>query len=45
MDVLFFAIAFSVILLIATKILIRYLDDEIRRRSSTRPKSGNADID
>ena len=45
MDVLFFAIAFSVILLIATKILIRYLDDESRRRSSTRPKSGNADID
>ena len=45
MDVLFFALAFSVILLTATNLLFRYLDDEIRRRSSTRPKSGNADID
>jgi hypothetical protein len=45
MDVLFFALAFSVILLTATKFLIRYLDDEIRRRASTKPQSGNADLD
>lgn len=42
---IFFALAFSAILFIATKILLRYLDDEIRRRSGSKPKSGNADLD
>jgi hypothetical protein len=45
MDVIFFALAFSAIMLIATKIILRYLDDEIRRRSGAKPKSGNADLD
>jgi hypothetical protein len=45
MDVIFFALAFSAILLTATKIIQRYLDDEIRRRSSTKPKGIDHDAD
>lgn len=45
MDALFFALAFSAILYIAFNYLMRHIDDEVRRRSSTRPKSGDADID
>ncbi len=43
MDVIFFALAFSAILLTATKIVQRYLDDEIRRRAGVRPKGGTDD--
>lgn len=42
---IFFALAFSAILFIATKILLRYLDDEVVRRSSLKSKSGDADLD
>lgn len=48
MDILFFSLAFSAILFAAYKIgklAIGYFDDEIRRRSGVKPKSGNADLD